>query len=484
MCAVCRASLDVVPGHDDILVTPHGLPAQEEWRAASVVDSAEGDSPEVTLLPAHRGLSADKTRRGHTARLNSASHNRAKNPWAAMSHDGLNPSAEHDVMSAAALDALQLHGRSGGVHATSVRTAQSPSWIGSPGLAAWGSGLSQVARQRPGPAQTARSEASSTQIDKRDSTVPTFIREVRVTTDKNNGILDFAREPSSKFASQNAAQARAAIFGQDETEISHGPDSTISITDCFNEGNFMQLYDLVSPDNNHVQTQHDDSWGLSPTLPRSQQHSPRGHWDTRRVLSPKRQTLSDSIELDNCTAVCPRFFSGHTGTFPVSIQARQSNRPDYLGRATECDRMYGMDSIFPAKKSRFQNSTFAKSPRVSSFLGRSQVPERPADNANGADNTGIKHANADGWSLADTRMNLSVLHRVSNNMLNLKFELLKMSSIENTVKLHHGANYDLQLKCLYSCRMMFLATSARSVRGAQRRRLQPGAAARPPEEDH
>lgn len=194
----------------------------------------------------------------------------------------------------------------------------------------------------------------------------------------------YVREVSIK---SGAKMTRAAHIGEGEHLLQ--PASPTSLTDCFNEGNFMPLYDLVSDEHNQAEVE--DMWGLSPASPA--QHnvanaSSLSLTDSKRAfLRLKRQTLSDSIAVEKCSPCKDSKKSSCRLTsfdmrFDFSVTPRSQCRPESGASATRssklgwlaspvCDRMYNIPSSFPGKKNRFQSSTFAKSPRVD-FVGASQ----------------------------------------------------------------------------------------------------------------
>jgi hypothetical protein len=96
--------------------------------------------------------------------------------------------------------------------------------------------------------------------------------------------------------------------------------------------------------------------------------------------------------------------------------------------------MYGIPSLFPAKKNRFQDSTFAKSPRVATFLCLRASDSREADDMWGLPGT---RSNAT-TGLVNAHMKLSLLKQTSVDTVNLHFSLAFKSSSGGLQHAHSG----------------------------------------------
>ena len=202
---------------------------------------------------------SDRERSAPGASPGSAGISRMRTPWAAMSYDGVHRGAEHHRVTRADLAALQLHGE---VQYTPVTRMSGRRHLESGGLTGWGTGKSQQrqrelpsmphAAERPGPAHTARGAVKPSEAD---NTFPGYIREVRVSRDKFN--ISSVRSPSAVAATKIIPVSCTSDLG---------PDTPTSLTDCFNEGNFIPLYDLVTIDGN---SSHDANlmWSSFATLP-------------------------------------------------------------------------------------------------------------------------------------------------------------------------------------------------------------------------
>ena len=103
-------------------------------------------------------------------------------------------------------------------------------------------------------------------------------------------------------------------------------------------------------------------------------------------------------------------------------------------QAPACDQMYGIPSLFPAKKNRFQDSTFAKSPRVSTFLCLRAPDSREADGMWGSPR---KRSSAT-TGLVKVHMKLSLLKQSSVDTVNLHFSLALKSSNGGLQHAHSG----------------------------------------------
>jgi hypothetical protein len=249
-------------------------------------------------LPAH-SFEARQARTTHTGGLC-----RLRTPWGAQGsragqkHDGSNTSAHEQRMAPDAdFRALWLQGH---MHAK-LRDLDTPRLemsdrrqLHSGGVTAWDS--RSPTRAHPDASRKHKRNADRARPATEAGNGPAGCRSAARTGDQEGAIPGYVREVHVKTG---ADKSRHAHIGDNES----APASPTSLTDCFNEGNFMPVYELVSDE--QTQAEAEDKWGLSPTSPVSRQLADqRSHSmaESRRAfLTPKRQILSDSIAVEECS---------------------------------------------------------------------------------------------------------------------------------------------------------------------------------------
>ncbi len=280
-------------------------------------------------------------------------HSRRRTPWAAMSYDGVGAGAEHHKITTADLAALQLRGE---VQFTPIERLTDKRRLHSGGLAGWDATsppyypamaesrqtqrqrpTTRQASERPGPAQTARHTHAAHPVQQgtdgegRTHQPPShgYVRKVQVNT--SAGIVRPSADRDNAKEDAFSVQPFPDNVSRDDGEVAIG--SPMSLTDYFNEGNFMPLYEMVRTETRDASA--DTSVRMCvrrsvhtcvrvraqtyPTCLQRAQVSPpvrqahhaagaRGN-TTRLLVSPKRLTLSDQIAVEKYTPrqryVCP-----------------------------------------------------------------------------------------------------------------------------------------------------------------------------------
>ena len=273
-------------------------------------------------------------------------HSRRRTPWAAMSYDGASAGAERHKISTADLAALQLRGE---VQFTPVERLPEKRQLHSGGLTGWDATspsyhpamavsrqmqrecpTTRQASERPGPAQTARhartAHAVQQNADGEDRThqppSPGYVRKVQVNTSAGTVRPSADRDNAKRDAF--SVQPFPGNISMNDGEAAIG--SPMSLTDYFNEGNFMPLYEMVRKRHamhTRVQTQvcacaymkactracvwthtHTHACKRAQVSPPARQaHHAAGvrGKTTRLLVSPKRLTLSDQIAVEKCS---------------------------------------------------------------------------------------------------------------------------------------------------------------------------------------